>query len=224
MEAVMVFLEGILAFLSPCILPTLPVYLVYLAGQEQEETNNKKLVINTLGFILGFTLIFVTLGATATGLGRLLSQNKLMVQRISGLVIIFFGLHYMGVLKIGVLNREKRFEAKTNNLNFFRSVLFGMAFSFGWTPCIGTFLGSALMLAANQATIFHGIFLLFLFSLGLGVPFFITALLFNKLKGAFDFLKKHFSVITKVSGLFLIIMGLLMAFNLFGYWARLFGG
>lgn len=221
MTVFMVLLEGMLAFLSPCILPTLPVYLMYLAGKE-EEKSRKTLVVNTLGFILGFTIVFVLLGATASGLSRLLLRNKLLVQRVSGVVILLFGLHYMGVLRIGFLNREKRFAANTKDLNFTGAMLFGMAFSFGWSPCIGTFLGSALMLAANTNTIFSGVFLLFVFSMGLGIPFFLATLIFDQLKGAFDFVKRHFALITKLSGVFLVAIGLAYTFDLFKYWAGLF--
>ena len=221
MEAVFVFWEGVLAFVSPCILPMLPVYIVYLAGR-QEDGGRKRLIVNTLGFILGFTIIFVSLGATASAIGNLLNDHRLLIQRISGVVIILFGLHYMGVFKIGFLSGEKRFAAKTKDLTFLTSVLFGMAFSFGWTPCIGIFLGSALMLASNQETVLRGVLLLFVFSLGLGVPFFVSALILNKLKAAFTWIKSHYRIITAVSGVLLILCGLALLFDVFGYWAALF--
>jgi len=221
MEALLVFVEGFLAFISPCILPLLPVYVVYLAGKK-DEGNNKKLILNTLGFILGFTIIFVAMGATASGIGSLLASHKLLVQQISGVIIIFFGLHYMGVLKIGFLNRDSRFEANVKNLTVLSSIVFGMAFSLGWTPCIGPLLGAALTLAANQVTVWHGMLLLFIFSMGLGVPFFLAALAMEKLKTAFDFIKRHFKTITFISGLLLIVVGLAFLLDVFGYWAALF--
>jgi len=221
MEALLVFVEGFLALISPCILPLLPVYIVYLAGKK-DEGNNKTLILNTLGFILGFTIIFVAMGATASGIGALLVSHKLLVQRISGIIIIIFGLHYMGVLKVGFLNKDKRFEANVENLTILSSIVFGMAFSLGWTPCIGPLLGAALTLAANTATIWHGMLLLLVFSAGLGIPFFLSALAMEKLKTAFDFIKRHFKTITFVSGLLLIIVGAAFLLDVFGYWAGLF--
>jgi len=221
MEALLVFVEGFLAFISPCILPLLPIYIVYLAGKK-DDGNNKTLILNTLGFILGFTIIFVAMGATASGIGALLAGHKLLVQRISGIIIIIFGLHYMGVLKIGILNRDKRFEANTENLTILSSIVFGMAFSLGWTPCIGPLLGAALTMAANYDTVWHGMLLLLIFSAGLGIPFFLAAIAMEKLKKAFDFIKRHFKTITFISGLLLVIVGAAFLLNVFGYWAALF--
>jgi len=220
-EAFFVFIEGFLAFISPCILPMLPVYIVYLAGK-RDEKNNKTLIVNTLGFILGFTIVFVAMGATASWIGFILASHRLLVQRISGIIIIIFGLHYMGVLKVGFLNRDARFSANTENLTILSSVLFGMAFSLGWTPCIGPLLGAALTLAANLETIWHGMLLLLVFSAGLGIPFFLSALLMERLKSVLDFMKKRFRAITLISGLLLIIVGAAFLFNVFGYWAALF--
>jgi len=221
MEALLVFIEGFLAFISPCILPMLPVYLVYLAGKKESE-GKRALVLNTLGFILGFTVIFVAMGATASGIGSLFVSHRLLIQQISGIIIIVFGLYYMGVLKIGFLNRDRRFTAKTDNLTVFTSILFGMAFSLGWTPCIGPLLGAALTLAANKDTIWHGMLLLLIFSAGLGIPFFLSALVFEKFKRTFDFIKRHFKTITFISGLLLIVVGIAFLLNVFGYWAALF--
>jgi len=230
-EVFFLFIEGLLAFFSPCILPMVPVYIVYLAGkrnyadlgkESDNESGNKTLILNTLGFILGFTIIFVAMGATASGIGHMLSSHRLLIQRISGVIIIIFGLHYMGVIKIGFLNKDKRFSANTGNLSVLSAILFGMAFSFGWTPCIGPLLGTALTLAANKDTVWHGMLLLFVFSAGLGVPFFLSALILDKLKSAFDFIKKHFRIITFISGALLIITGLALSLDVFGYWAALF--
>ena len=221
MEGLLVFIEGFLAFISPCILPLIPVYLVYLAGKK-EEGNDRTLIFNTLGFILGFTIIFVAMGATASAIGSLLVSHKLLVQQISGVIIIIFGLHYMGVIKVGFLNQDKRFQANVKNLSVLSSVVFGMAFSLGWTPCIGPLLGAALTLAANYDTVWHGMLLLLIFSAGLGIPFFLSALAMEKLKTAFDFIKRHFKIITFVSGLLLIAVGAAFLFDVFGYWAGLF--
>jgi len=221
MEAPLVFVEGFLAFISPCVLPLVPVYLIYLAGKKGQE-DRKTLIVNTLCFILGFTIVFVTMGATASGVGSLLASHRLLVQQISGIIIIIFGLYYMGILKIGFLNKDRRFSAKLDNLSALSSVVFGMAFSLGWTPCIGPFLGAALMKAANQDTIIQGMLLLLIFSLGLGIPFFLAAVAMEKLKSVFDFMKRHLKTITFVAGILLIVIGAAFLFDVFVFWAALF--
>lgn len=216
------FVEGFLAFLSPCILPLLPIYLMYLSGSDQPEADRKRLLINSLGFIAGFTLVFVLLGATASSLGGLLVAHRVMLQRVSGVVMIIFGINYLGVVNIPFLNKTGYFKVRTSNLRFFSSLLFGAAFSFGWTPCLGAFLGSALLLASNASTLYQGSLLLLLFSFGLGIPFLITALLWHRLQGAMDLIKRNIQVIKLISGGLLIVVGLLMLFNLFGYYANIF--
>lgn len=219
----LVFLEGIAAFISPCILPTLPIYLVYLGGKagETEEQEKSRVVVNTLGFILGFTIIFTLMGATASALSSVINSNKVLLSRISGGIMIVFGLHYMGVFNIKILNREKRAQFnRPKALKFGASLLFGMAFSFGWTPCIGPLLGSALLLAANTDTAFQGVFMLFCFSMGLGLPYLATAVVFDKLTKVFNFIKKHYNTVKIISGILLIVVGLALIFNLFGYWQR----
>ena len=223
-----------MAFISPCILPMFPVYLFYLAGEaapsasrpetaaQKKSFANRKLIINTLGFILGFTVVFAALGATATVVGGLLSRNKLMVQRVSGVIIILFGLYYTGLLKLPFLDRERRFQAKSTGLGFISSALFGAAFSFGWTPCLGPLLGSAYTLAMNKKTVWEGVVLLLTFSAGLGVPFFVSALLFHKMTGVFNFLKKNYRIISVLSGLIMVAAGLALTFDVFVYWASLF--
>jgi cytochrome c-type biogenesis protein len=219
--ALLTFIEGMLAFISPCILPLLPVYMMYMAGSS-ENNDKKKLIINTLGFIIGFTIVFVLLGATATSLGRLISDNKLLLQRAGGVVIIIFGLNYMGVIRLSLLNRERRLNLHGSRGSFSGSILFGIVFSFGWTPCLGAFLGSALIKASSMNTVVSGILLLIIFSLGLGLPFIITAVIFDKLRGVFTWIKKNYRIVNLVSGTVLIIVGLLMVTNLFGYYEALF--
>jgi cytochrome c-type biogenesis protein len=216
------FLEGLTAFISPCILPMLPVYLMFLSGEEQERSQ-KKLVFNTLCFILGFTLLFVLLGAGASSIGRLLQSHQLLLQRISGILLIVFGSYYAGFFKIPFLQREWRFGTSVHKLTPLRSLVFGAAFSFGWTPCLGPMLGAALTLAGNTRYLWEGMLLLLLFSLGLGVPFLITALLYNRLTGAFNWLKRHHLAIQRIAGVILIVFGILLTFNIFGYYAGLFG-
>ncbi len=218
----LVFTEGILAFLSPCILPMLPIYLMYLCGNGETQMDRKRLIVNTLGFIAGFTIVFVLLGATASGLGSLIKENRMLLQRVSGVIMIVFGLNFTGLVNIPLLNCVKTFETQTSNLKFFSSMVFGAAFSFGWTPCLGAFLGAALLLASNAATLYEGVALLFVFSLGLGIPFFVTALLWERLQGAMQFVKRHMRVIQIVSGAILIIVGILMVFDLFGYYMGIF--
>lgn len=216
----LLFFEGVLTFISPCILPMFPVFLMYLSNESQKK--GKDLILNILGFILGFTLVFVALGATATALGSLLSQNRVLLQRIGGVVIILFGLHMGGFVRIPLLDYQRGLQMKTETSGFFSALIFGVVFSFGWSPCLGTFLGAALILAADAGTLGTGMFYLFVFSMGLGLPFLLTGILFSKLEQAFHFIKKHYTLITRISGIFLIVVGLLMAFNLFGYYQRFF--
>ena len=220
MIAFLVFIEGILAFISPCILPMVPVYLVYLAGSQ--SSNRRRLVINTLGFICGFTVVFVLLGATATKIGSVLQFNKVVLQRVSGAIMMIFGLNYIGVINIGFLNVSKKFNAKTERLKFSSSFIFGIIFSFGWTPCLSTFLGSALILASNQDTLWNGVGLLFLFSMGLGIPFVLLTIFWDAFSGTLGFIKKNADKVRKFSGVLLIIVGFAFLFNVFGYYARLF--
>lgn len=206
------FLEGIITFVSPCLLPMLPIYISYFAGGG--ERSNKRVIKNAVGFILGFTVVFVLLGALAGTFGRLLNEHQMAVNIITGLIVIFFGLNFLGVFKLTLFKGTR--IAKTDNLGFFSSVLFGVVFSIGWTPCVGAFLGSALMLATSQGNVLEGVVMLLLYSLGLGIPFFVSAILIDRLKGAFAFIKKHYRIINIVSGAFLVIIGVLMATGLFG--------
>ena len=213
------FLEGIITFVSPCLLPMLPIYISYFAGgtdsgADDGAKKNRRVVKNALGFILGFTVVFVLLGALAGTFGRLLQAHQMVVNIITGLIVVFFGLNFLGVFKLNLFKGTRM--GKTDNLGFFSSVLFGVVFSIGWTPCVGAFLGSALMLATSQGNVLQGVGMLLLYSLGLGIPFFVSAILIDKLKGAFSFIKKHYRIINIVSGAFLVIIGVLMATGLFG--------
>lgn len=201
------FLEGIITFISPCLLPMLPVYVSYFAGG---ENNRKKTFRSALGFVLGFTMVFVCLGAFAGTLGRLLRKYQSFLNMVCGLIVIIFGLNFMGVLKISLLNTTKKLNAQVDGNGFFKSILFGMIFSIGWTPCVGAFLGSALSLAAQKGSALQGILMLILFSLGLGIPFLISAVLIDRLKETFQFIKGHYKIINTVCGIFLIITGIFM--------------
>ena len=171
MDYVLSFIEGIITFISPCLLPILPVYLSYFAGGEAAgQINPRKALINSLGFVAGFTAVFAMLGAAAGTFGVFVKQYETIFNIVAGIIIIIFGLNFMNVLNIGFLNQTKKLSLHINTYNFFSSVLFGLVFSIGWTPCVGAFLGSALMFAANSQSIAKGIIMLLLFSAGLGIP------------------------------------------------------
>ena len=190
----------------------LPIYISYFAGGGERKTS--KTLKNATGFILGFTIIFVLMGALAGSFGKLLTKYSVIVNLITGLIVIFFGLNFIGVFKLNIFKGTK--IAKTENLGFFSSLLFGIVFSVGWTPCVGAFLGSALMMATSQGKVVEGIIMLLVYSLGLGIPFFLSAVLIDKLRGAFNFIKKHYKVINIICGSLLILVGLLMATGVFG--------
>ena len=206
MQYLISFFEGILTFISPCLLPMLPVYISYFAGG---EADSKKTFKNALGFILGFTILFTAMGALAGTLGSFLSRYQTAVNIVSGLIVIFFGLNFMGVIKLNLFKGSARMQ--TGDLGFFSSVLFGMVFSIGWTPCVGAFLGSALMLASQQGHVVEGTLMLLSYSLGLGIPFLLSAVLIDQLKGAFNFIKRHYTLINRICGGLLILIGVLMA-------------
>ena len=206
-------LEGIITFISPCLLPMLPIYISYFAGGGERST--KKTVSNALGFVLGFTIVFTAMGALAGTLGSFLIKYQTAVNIVTGIIVIFFGLNFLGVLKINLF-RGMSGNVDTENMGFLSALVFGMIFSVGWTPCVGTFLGSALMMASTQAHIVKGILMLLCYSMGLGIPFVISAVLIDKLKGAFNFIKKNYQVINTICGIFLIIVGICMVTGLLG--------
>ena len=210
MEYFLTFFEGIVSFISPCLLPMVPIYISYFIGED--DNNNKKAILNSVGFVLGFTTIFLILSIFASQLGTVLSSNIRYIKIFFGIVIILFGLNYMGFLKIEFLNKSKVKNIDTKNFNFFKAMLFGILFSISWTPCIGTFLSSALLLIAKEQNILKGIIMMLLYSIGLGVPFIISAILIEKLKNVFDFIKKHYDVIKRISGVILIGAGVYMIF------------
>ena len=213
MEYLISFLEGIITFLSPCLLPMLPIYISYFAGGGERTT--KKTLVNVSGFVLGFTAVFVAMGALAGTLGSFLTRYQTWVNLVCGLVVIFFGLNYMGVLKLKLFQGGGR-DMDTSNMGFGSAVLFGIIFSVGWTPCVGVFLGSALMLASQQGSMLRGIGMLLAYSLGLGVPFFMSAVLIDKLKAAFNWVKSHYRAVNLVAGGLLVLVGILMATGLLG--------
>lgn len=210
------FTEGLLTFISPCILPMLPIYLFYLAGTaENSAIHRGRLFRNALAFVLGFTLVFVALGATATALGSYLQLHLRLLRQISGLVMVAFGLYFMGLLRLPFLDQARVLDYPVQNLNLMRSLGFGMVFAFGWTPCVGVFLGSALLLAGNSGSVVQGMLMLCLYSAGLGIPFLLSAWLFESLKDRFRLLAAHSRSISLISGLFLVGAGLLLFLDRF---------
>jgi len=213
MQYLILFLEGIITFVSPCLLPLLPVYLSFFAAG---EANKKRSLVNSLGFVLGFSLIFIILGAFAGTVGRFFLEHTTIINIVMGLIVIIFGLNFLGVIKIGFLNRTVNKEAPSKELTLPSSVVFGIVFSIGWTPCVGAFLGTALMMASQQGSTIEGILMLLVYSMGLGIPFVLSAVLIDRLKGAFDIIKKNYRIINIVSGSLLIVIGILMATGLMG--------
>lgn len=209
MNFLIIFIEGIASFLSPCVLPMLPMYVSYFAGQDK---NLKKTITNSLGFVLGFTIIFVLLGIFASTLGKLITANSKYINILFGSIIILFGMHYMGILNIKILNKSKGIKKNKENLSFFSSIIFGMIFSVCWTPCVGIFLSSALMMSATSENILKGGTMLLIYSIGLGIPFIITSIFLERLKDTFNSIKKHYNIINKIAGIILIFSGILVIF------------
>lgn len=205
MRYFVLFLEGFLTFISPCLLPMLPVYVLYFAGGKSD--NKKNTLINALGFVFGFTIVFVLMGAFAGTIGLFLKSHLDILNKVLGFIIILFGLGFIGVFKInfrGFGNTDIKISG------FLSSLVFGAFFSVGFTPCVGTFLGSALMMASSKGTAAEGIIMLLFYSAGLGIPFVVSAVLIDRLKSAFDFIKKNYRVINILSGILLIIIGILV--------------
>ena len=213
MQYVISFLEGIITFISPCLLPMLPIYISYFAGGGQRST--AKTLKGALGFVAGFTLVFVALGALAGTVGSFLKAYQREVNLVSGLIVILFGLNFLGVFKLNLF-RGSGHTVKNREMGFFSALLFGMIFSVGWTPCVGAFLGSALMLASQQGHVVEGMLMLLAYSLGLGIPFILSAVLIDYLKSAFNWIKRHYDVINAISGVLLVLIGILMATGTLG--------
>lgn len=216
------FLAGGLSFVSPCVLPLIPGYISFISGVSLDDLTNRekasshlgRVATNTIFFVIGFSLIFIALGASASFVGGWLRDNIAIFNKVGGVLIFLFGLHVAGVFRIRALNYEKRFHTGQKKFGVIGSILVGMAFAFGWTPCIGPILGSILTVAASQGTIGKGIILLAFYSAGLGIPFILTALLFNYLIGFFGFIKRHFRAVEIISGVLLMVIGILIFFNL----------
>lgn len=208
MEYIVTFIEGMASFISPCVLPMLPIYISYFTGQEYKTKN--KALINSIGFVLGFSIVFILLGVLASSFGSITLKYQDIIKIIFGIVIILFGLNMMETIKIPFLNKTIKPNIKKKEFNFFSSILFGMLFSVGWTPCVGAFLGSALMMASTEGKVIKGSILLLCYSIGLGIPFIISSILIEKLKKVFSWIKENYKLINTISGIFLIIIGIVM--------------
>ena len=210
MEYLLTFVEGLASFISPCLLPMLPIYISYFMGEE--ENSKKKALINSIGFVLGLTFVFLVLSIFASTAGYFINRYTKYIKIVFGIIIIILGFNYMDILKLKFLNKTKGIQMKNRKLNFFKAMLFGILFSISWTPCIGTFLSSALLLIAKEQELIKGIVLMLLYSIGLGIPFIISVVLIEKLKEVFDFIKKNYKKVKIISGLILIFMGIYMMF------------
>lgn len=204
MEYIITFLEGIISFISPCILPLLPVYVSYFAGGAHKA---HRTLIRALSFVAGFTAVFCVLGIFAGSAGALLTKYKTVVNIVSGGIVILFGLSYLDIIRIPFL---KGFSGSYEVRGVFSAFIFGVVFSVSHTPCVGAFLGSAIMLASTSGTVLKGVLLLLTYSLGMGIPFLVSAVLIDKLTGLINSIKKHYSVINAVCGGFLVVVGFIM--------------
>ncbi len=213
MQYIISFLEGIITFISPCLLPMIPIYITYFVGGG--ERSMKKTLKGALGFVSGFSVVFICMGALAGTIGSFLTKYQMIVNIVSGVIVILFGLNFLGIFKWNLFKGSNH-SVNTENMGFFSAALFGMVFSIGWTPCVGAFLGSALMLASQQGSTMVGVLMLLCYSLGLGIPFILSAVLIDRLKTAFDFIKRHYGIINKVSGALLVLVGILMACGMLG--------
>jgi cytochrome c-type biogenesis protein len=230
------FIAGLLSFLSPCVLPLIPSYITYITGLSfvdlQDEHPSHKVrqtsMLHSLAFILGFTVVFVLLGASATYLGSFLNQHAGFFRKIGGILIVLMGVHVTGLVPINLLMGEKRVTIHRKPAGFAGTFLVGIAFAAGWTPCIGPILATILMVAATEENVYHGIVLLLVYSLGLGIPFFLSSLAMHQFIVAFQRFKKFIRLFEICTGLFLMLVGVIIYFNwlsrLSGVFTSLLGG
>ncbi len=219
------FTAGILSFLSPCVLPLIPSYIGFITGLSLEEASSKRWLAtgHALMFVAGFTVIFVALGASATTIGWLLNYHRVWIERIGGLLIIVFGLYLLGVFRFRALEQERRLHLTAKPLGFLGSGFVGVAFGAGWTPCIGPILGGVLAYASATATVGQGMMLLLVYSLGLGLPFIVAALAIERFIDWFQRYRRFIPVVTRASGVLLVLVGLLLAtgyFSMLAAWLQ----
>jgi len=213
-ELIVAFGAGLISFLSPCVLPLIPGYISYISGSSLNELIEKKKVnlIPIILFTLGFSIVFIIFGAASTFLGQVLLQNSYELRLAAGLIIIILSLHIIGIINIKFLNYEKRIQTNSKN-NFYSPILIGMAFAFGWTPCIGPILGSILVIAATEESLNKGILLLFSYSMGLAIPFILSGYLIQKFLIFSKSFKKNIGLVSKLGGIILLITGILILTN-----------
>jgi len=217
------FSAGLLSFASPCVLPLVPSYITYITGVSFKKLTDAEAasklrwatISHSLCFIVGFSLVFILMGASATYLGQLLVQYQYWIMKGGGVLIILLGIHFTGIIKIPFLQMEKRFEMRKKPLGYVGSFIVGVVFAAGWTPCIGPILSTILIYASTSKSVVTGILLLTCYSVGLGIPFFLSSLAFNSFLSAFDRIKRYMKVINIVSGLFLIGIGFLFLTDMF---------
>ena len=211
---------GFLSFISPCVLPLVPAYISFISGASMEELRggdrraySRRVILNTLMFIAGFSIVFIGLGASATFIGQFLISKAFFLKKIAGAVIVLFGIHMLGIFRFSFLDVEKKFEQRTKPTGAVGSILVGLAFAFGWTPCIGPILAGILAFAATKESVGQGVWLLTAYSLGLGIPFLLTSLGINAFFGFFKRVRGHLRKVEIVSGVLLIGIGILIFTN-----------
>jgi cytochrome c-type biogenesis protein len=211
------FSAGLLSFLSPCVLPLIPSYVTFITGLSLDDVPHARrtALVHGVLFVTGFTLIFLAMGATATVLGQSLLQYRDWISRIGGVVIIIFGLYLLGVLNIGLLARERRFHVADKPVGYFGTVFVGVAFGAGWTPCLGPILGTILIYTGSQADLGKGMWLLFAYSLGLAVPFLLSAVAIDRFSSFFQRMRKQMVWVSRISGVVMIAIGVLLVTNYF---------
>lgn len=210
------FLEGVISFISPCMLPMLPIYISYFAGDADKK---EKIVFRAVSFVLGFTVVFTAMGLFAGTFGRFLAKYDTAVNIVCGAFVIILGLSYLDIIKLPFLKGMNNAKKVTG---IFSAFMFGVVYSVSLTPCVGAFLGSAISLAATSGGTLKGTVLLLAYSLGLGIPFAVSAILIDRMNRVFTFIKKHYKIINLLSGIFLIAIGFLMMFGLLGRFMSLF--
>ncbi|MEP1518986.1 cytochrome c biogenesis protein CcdA [Ascidiaceihabitans sp.] len=217
---------GIISFLSPCVLPIVPPYLAYMSGMSvgdmtSQDADRRKTIVTALFFVMGLSTVFLILGFAASAFGMFFLQNQILFAQISGVVIIIFGLHFVGVFRIPFLDQEARIEAGDQGGSSFGAYVLGLAFAFGWTPCIGPQLGAILSLAASEGSVARGTLLLGIYAAGLGIPFLLAAIFISRAMGVMNKIKRHMVMIERCMGALLILVGLAMvtgAFTSMAFW------
>lgn len=220
LSVLVAFFAGLLSFLSPCVLPLVPSYVTFITGMGLDDITQKRraALVHALLFVLGFSFIFIALGAGASAFGRLLLMNRVWIARVGGILMVLMGLWMLGVIRIGALQQERRVHLSDKPLGYLGTVVVGLAFGAGWTPCIGPTLSAILVMAANESELQKGILLLAFYSAGLAVPFLLSALLLDRFLGFFQRFRKHIGTINRVAGILLILVGVGM---FTGWFARL---